>query len=119
MTYTFGWMQVQRFCKRLQGACASVCSTDQYLIEINASTSFIIRILFIVATRPRLEGEAMATVADYRKWAEECFEWARAATDDSVREQYASLGRVWLEQASRAELLSVTPSEPKTAQKVA
>ena len=61
----------------------------------------------------------MATGADYRKWAEECFEWARAATDDSVREQYASLGRVWLEQASRAELLSVTPSEPKTAQKVA
>jgi hypothetical protein len=63
----------------------------------------------------------MATTADYRKWAEECFEWARAATDDSVREQYANLGRVWLERAARAELVSgvITSSEPKTAQKVA
>ncbi len=63
----------------------------------------------------------MATAADYRKWAEECFEWARGASDESVREQYASLGRVWLERAARAEVLSdvITASEPKTAQKVA
>jgi hypothetical protein len=64
----------------------------------------------------------MATAADYRKWAEECFEWARAATDDSVREQYASLGRVWLERAARAELpsdLKIARPEPKTTQKVA
>jgi hypothetical protein len=40
------------------------------------------------------------------RWAEECFGWARAASDDSAREQYASLGQVWLEQAARAELLS-------------
>jgi len=62
-------------------------------------------------------GEAMATVADYRKWAEECFEWARQASDESVREQYASLGRVWREYAARAELRSgaITPSEPKVA----
>jgi hypothetical protein len=63
----------------------------------------------------------MATAADYRKWAEECFAWARAASDESVREQYANLGRVWLERAARAELLSgvITSLEPKTAQKVA
>ena len=47
----------------------------------------------------------MATAADYRKWAEECFEWARAASDDCVREQYAKIGHVWLEQAALAELL--------------
>src|SRR6516165_1306329 len=47
----------------------------------------------------------MATAADYRKWAEECFEWARQASDEAVREQYASLGRVWLEQAARPETL--------------
>jgi len=67
-------------------------------------------------------GKVMATAADYRKWAEECFEWARAARDDSVREQYASLGRVWLERAARAELMSgmkIAQPEPKTAQKVA
>ena len=46
----------------------------------------------------------MATAADYRKWAEECFEWAREAHDDSVRQQYANLGQVWLECAVRAEL---------------
>jgi hypothetical protein len=63
----------------------------------------------------------MATAADYRKLAEECFEWAREASDQSVREQYASLGRVWLDCAARAERRSgaLTPSEPKTAQKVA
>ena len=71
----------------------------------------------VAATKPRLGGEAMATAADYRKWAEECFEWARQASDESVREQYASLGRVWLDYAARAELRSgaITPSEPKVA----
>ena len=58
----------------------------------------------------------MATAADYRKWAEECFAWARGASDESVREQYASLGRVWLECAARS---GVTPPEPKPPQKVA
>jgi hypothetical protein len=58
----------------------------------------------------------MATVADYRKWAEECFEWARQASDESVREQYASLGRVWLDCAAQAELrCGATSSEPKVA----
>ena len=64
----------------------------------------------------------MATAADYRKLAEECFEWAREASDQSVREQYASLGRVWLEQAALAELptgMKVAQPEPKTTQKVA
>jgi len=64
----------------------------------------------------------MATVADYRKWAEECFEWARAASDDSVREQYANLGRVWLERAALAERqpgMNIGQTEPTTAQKVA
>jgi hypothetical protein len=63
----------------------------------------------------------MATAADYRKLAEECFGWAREARDESVREQYASLGRVWVECAARAELRSsaITPSESKTAQNVA
>ena len=55
----------------------------------------------------------MATAADYRKWAEECFEWARQASDETVREQYASLGRVWLERAERPS--AITPSEPKVA----
>jgi hypothetical protein len=76
------------------------------LIEINFN------IPLISYDFPR-EGEAMATATDYRKWAEECFGWARAASDDSVREQYASLGRVWLERAAQAEL------KPKPAQKVA
>ena len=63
----------------------------------------------------------MGTAADYRKWAEECFEWAREASDESVREQYASLGRVWLECAARAEFQSgaMAAPEPKPGQKVA
>jgi hypothetical protein len=56
---------------------------------------------------------------DYRKLAEECFQWAREARDKAVREQYACLGEVWLERAARAELRfgPITPSE--TATKVA
>jgi hypothetical protein len=63
----------------------------------------------------------MATAADYRKWAGECFQWARQASEESVREQYASLGRVWLECAARAELRSgiINQAEPETAPKVA
>jgi hypothetical protein len=63
----------------------------------------------------------MTTTAEYRKLAEECFEWAHAARDESVREQYAGLGQIWLECAARAELRpSVMASEPRTtARKVA
>jgi hypothetical protein len=63
----------------------------------------------------------MATAAEYRKMAEECFEWAREARDECVRAQYASLGQVWLECAARAELRSgaITPPEAKTTHKVA
>jgi len=65
--------------------------------------------------------EAMATAAEYRKMAEECFEWAREARDACVRKQYASLGQVWLDCAARAELRSgaIIPPQPKTTQKVA
>lgn len=86
-----------------------------YLIEINFGMPFIAYDL------PKLVGEAMATATDYRKWAEECFEWARAASDEAVSEQYASLGRVWLECAERAELRSsiINQPEPETAPKVA
>jgi hypothetical protein len=50
-----------------------------------------------------------------------CFERARTAHDERVREQYANLGQIWLECAVRAELRSavITPPEPTTAQKVA
>jgi hypothetical protein len=63
----------------------------------------------------------MATAAEYRALAEECFKWARKASDESVSEQYASLGRVWLEYAARAELQSHTPtaSNSETGQKIA
>jgi hypothetical protein len=63
----------------------------------------------------------MATAAAYRKWAQECLEWAGAARDESVREQYANLAQVWLDCAARAELRSGAIAAPKPAlrQKVA
>jgi len=69
----------------------------------------------------RAGDEAMATAAEYRKLAEECFEWAREARDEGVREHYAKLGQIWLDSAVRAELRSavLTPREPAAAQKVA
>ena len=76
-----------------------------------------IRILFGLLRRdPGLGGEAMATAADYRKWAEECFEWARQASDEAVREQYAKMGQHWLEHAARAERPGAIRSpEPRIA----
>ena len=63
----------------------------------------------------------MATAADYRKWAEEGFEWARQARDEGVGARYASLGQVWLEFAVRAERRPgvITLAGPTTAPKVA
>ena len=63
----------------------------------------------------------MATAADYRKWAEECFEWARQASDESVRDQYEKMGQHWVELAARTEALTglITPPELKTTNKVA
>jgi len=48
----------------------------------------------------------MATAVEYRKLAEECFQWARETSAESVREHYASLGRAWLECAARTEVRS-------------
>jgi hypothetical protein len=42
----------------------------------------------------------MATAAEYRQWAEECFKWARDASDEDVRESYSKMGQHWLECAS-------------------
>lgn len=62
----------------------------------------------------------MATAADYRKMAEECFEWASAARDASVREHYIKLGQIWLECAARIKVQSGRISLPEsTTQKVA
>jgi hypothetical protein len=62
----------------------------------------------------------MATAAEYRKLAEECFEWAREARDQSVREHYVKLGQIWLDCAARAELRSalLTPRQRTTTPKV-
>ena len=65
--------------------------------------------------------KAMATATDYRKWAQECLEWARKARNESVREQYANLAHVWLDCAARAELRAgaIAAPEPAPGQKVA
>jgi hypothetical protein len=90
-----------------------------FLIKIKACVLRIFRFVGVMASG--LGEEAMATAADYRKWAEECFEWARGASNERVRAQYASLGRVWLEYAARAKVRSgvITPEEPKPPEKVA
>ena len=91
------------------------CPSPTFLILVKAqSRGFVIVALALGASN-------MATAAEYRKWAEECFGWAREASDEAVSKQYASLGRVWLERAVRAERLSgiINPPEPEAAPKVA
>jgi hypothetical protein len=96
-----------------------LCSAKFVLIEINVGN--LKNPIIYCCGGPRLGRKRMTTAADYRKLAEECFEWAREARDVSVREHYVKLGQIWLECAARAQLRSgaITASEPKTAQKVA
>ena len=42
----------------------------------------------------------MHTAAEYRKMAEECFEWAATAVDDEVRANYLGIAQIWLQAAS-------------------
>ena len=62
---------------------------------------------------------AMATAAEYRQWAEECFKWARNASDEDVRQSYLKIGQLWLEHAARTEGVAgtITPQEPRTTNK--
>jgi hypothetical protein len=80
-----------------------LCGAKICLIEVNVYT--LKRVIGYCCGGLGAGTKAMATAADYRKWAEECFEWAREARDESLREQYASLGRVWLERAEQVERL--------------
>ncbi len=45
----------------------------------------------------------MHTAAEYRKMAEECFEWATTAVDDEVRANYLGIAQIWLQAASRLD----------------
>jgi hypothetical protein len=38
----------------------------------------------------------MTTTTEYRAMAEECFQWARVATTDSVRSAYLEIAKIWL-----------------------
>jgi hypothetical protein len=63
----------------------------------------------------------MKTAAEYRAMAEECFKWAREASDKVVRTSYLQMAQVWLDAASQldglpATRLATTPDDsPKTA----
>ncbi len=63
----------------------------------------------------------MTTAAEYRGMAEECFSWAREASDPAVRTSYLQMAQVWLDAASNLDGLPATrlaarPDDPpKTA----
>jgi hypothetical protein len=55
---------------------------------------------------------SMKTAAEYRAMADECFQWAREAQTDEVRESYLQLARIWLNTASKLDGLPPTRSPP-------
>jgi hypothetical protein len=63
----------------------------------------------------------MKTAEEYRAMAEECFRWAREASEEAVRTSYLKMAQVWLDAASKldglpATRLAKTPDDsPKTA----
>jgi hypothetical protein len=63
----------------------------------------------------------MRTALEYRAMAEECFRWAREASDEAVRTSYLQMAQVWLDAAYKldglpATRLAATPDDsPKTA----
>jgi hypothetical protein len=46
----------------------------------------------------------MHTAAEYRQYAQECIDGARAANSDAVRTQFLELAEVWLAAAAALEL---------------
>jgi hypothetical protein len=42
----------------------------------------------------------MATPAEYRVMADECFQWARVAKTKNVRLAYLEIAKIWLEAAA-------------------
>jgi hypothetical protein len=62
----------------------------------------------------------MATAAEYRQWAEECFKWARNASDEDVRQSYLKIDQLWLEHAARTEGVAgtITPQEPEDNEQI-
>lgn len=58
----------------------------------------------MVRRTPPVTGERVVhTAAEYRKMAEECFEWATTAVDDEVRANYLGIAQIWLQAASRLD----------------
>ena len=58
----------------------------------------------------------MKTATEYRAMADECFQWAREATDDDVRAGagYLALAQVWLDAAAKLDDLPATRIAPAT-----
>jgi hypothetical protein len=42
----------------------------------------------------------MHTAAKYREMAEECFEWASAASTEEIRATYLNIAKLWLQAAA-------------------
>ncbi len=42
----------------------------------------------------------MSTTEEYRKYAEECFGWARNAKTDAERQAFLEMANVWMQAAS-------------------
>jgi hypothetical protein len=60
----------------------------------------------------------MATAAEYRNWAEECFKWAREAPDANVRVSYVKMAQLRLECAAPIEFgsaINVPPGAEKAS----
>ena len=56
----------------------------------------------------------MKTAAEYRVMADECFQWAREATDNDVRAGYLAIAQVWLDAAAKLDDPPATRIAPAT-----
>jgi hypothetical protein len=56
----------------------------------------------------------MKTAAEYRAMADECFQWAREATNNDVRAGYLAIAQVWLDAAAKLDDLPATRIAPAT-----
>jgi hypothetical protein len=54
----------------------------------------------------------MPTPADYRQYAQECMDSARAANGEAVRTQFLELAQLWLAAATELELRRDGKREP-------
>ncbi len=65
---------------------------------------------------PRNQDIAVFSAAEFRDYAQECMEWARAAHTDAARKNFLDMAKMWTLAATQIDdCLMAMPGRPRSA----